>query len=300
MKHLLLTTIAVTSLVATTAFADPIHDAVNRGDLAGVQAELDKGANVNAKMWRRTPLHSATAGGHTEIAELLIDNGADVNANEDYGWTPLHLAAKYGHREVAELLIAKGADMNAKKKDGWTPLHLAALYGHTEIVELLIAKDANVNAKNVGGGTPLHEAAGWGHKEIVELLIARGVDVNAKSEWGDTPLDWAASVDEEDPPETKAAKREIVDLLRKHGGKTYEELALMPHLSDIRTYWERVQLAELTINGEVGLKYEVLYSSDLKEWQVMETITLETSPQVYVDKTATEQPMRFYQLRLVE
>ena len=78
MKHLLLTTIAVTSLVATTAFADPIHDAVNRGDLAGVQAELDKGANVNAKMWRRTPLHSATAGGHTEIAELLIANGADI------------------------------------------------------------------------------------------------------------------------------------------------------------------------------------------------------------------------------
>ena len=114
MKHLLLTTIAAV-LLATTAFADPIHDAVNRGDLAGVQAELDKGANVNAKMWRRTPLHSATAGGHTEIAELLIDIGADVNANEDYGLTPLHLAAKYGHREVAELLIAKGADMNAKK-----------------------------------------------------------------------------------------------------------------------------------------------------------------------------------------
>ena len=49
MKRTLLT-IAVTSLVATTAFADPIHDAVNRGDLAGVQAELDKGANVNAKL----------------------------------------------------------------------------------------------------------------------------------------------------------------------------------------------------------------------------------------------------------
>jgi hypothetical protein len=305
MKHLLLTTIAAV-LLATTAFADPIHDAVNRGDLAGVQAELDKGANVNAKMWRRTPLHSATAGGHTEIAELLIDNGADVNANEDYGWTPLHLAAKYGHREVAELLIAKGADMNAKKKDGWTPLHLAALYGHTEIVELLIAKDADVNPKTEEGATPLHEAAGWGHKEIVELLIARGVDVNAKSEWGDTPLDWAASVDEEDPPETKAAKREIADLLRKHGGKTYEELALMPHLSDIRTYWERVQLAELTINGEVGLKYEVLYSSDLKEWHVMDSVTLETSTLVYVDKSAEQcphwclQPMRFYRVKLVE
>ena len=80
----------------------------------------------------------------------------------------------------------------------------------------------------------------------------------------------------------------------------------MPHLSDIRTYWERVQLAELTINGEVGLKYEVLYSSDLKEWHVMDTVTLEASPQVYVDKSAAEcphwclQPMRFYRVKLVE
>ena len=48
MKHLLLTTIAAVVLVGT-AFADPIHDAAKSGDLAGVQAELDKGANVNAK-----------------------------------------------------------------------------------------------------------------------------------------------------------------------------------------------------------------------------------------------------------
>ena len=99
---------------------------------------------------------------------------------------------------------------------------------------------------------------------------------------------------------------EIADLLRKHGGKTAKELALMPRLSDIRTYWERVQLAELTINGEVGLKYEVLYSSDLKEWHVMDSVTLETSTLVYVDKSATEcphwclQPMRFYRAKLVE
>ena len=41
-----------------TAFADPIHDAAKSGDLAGVQAELDKGVNVNAKDKNgATPLH---------------------------------------------------------------------------------------------------------------------------------------------------------------------------------------------------------------------------------------------------
>ena len=46
MKHTLLT-LTIASLLATTAFADPIHDAAKTGDLAGVQAELDKGVDVN-------------------------------------------------------------------------------------------------------------------------------------------------------------------------------------------------------------------------------------------------------------
>ena len=95
MKHILITTIAAVVLVATTAFADPIHDAVWGADLAGVQAELDKGADVNAKGdggW--TPLHDATYFGHKEIVKLLIENGADVNAKTDAGGTPLDWATE--------------------------------------------------------------------------------------------------------------------------------------------------------------------------------------------------------------
>ena len=56
----------------------------------------------------------------------------------------------------------------------------------------------------------MHTAADWASKEIVELLIAKGADVNMKDRKGRTPLDVAHKV-------TK-------DLLRKHGGKTGEEL----------------------------------------------------------------------------
>ncbi len=70
-KHLLLTTIAAVVLVGT-AFAGPIHDAAKNGDLAGVQAELDKGADVNAKNENGgTPLLYATLSGHREIDERL-------------------------------------------------------------------------------------------------------------------------------------------------------------------------------------------------------------------------------------
>ena len=89
MKHLLLTTIAAV-LLATSAFADPIHDAAETGNLIGVQAELDKGVDVNAKREDgSTPLHYAALKGHKEVAELLIDKGADVNAKDKWGSTPL-------------------------------------------------------------------------------------------------------------------------------------------------------------------------------------------------------------------
>ena len=137
MKHLLLTTIAAV-VVLGTAFADPIHDAAKNGNLAGVQAELDKGVNVIEKEdnYGRTPLHHASTNGHKKIVELLIAKGADVNAKSKYTGTPLRAAAEKGHKEIAELLIAEGANVNANH-GGHTPLDWAISRKHPETVDLL-------------------------------------------------------------------------------------------------------------------------------------------------------------------
>ncbi len=52
------------------------------------------------------------------------------------------------------------------------------------------------------------------HKEIAELLIDKGADVNATNKKGFTPLDVAIGLEQP----------EIINLLRKHGGKTRKEL----------------------------------------------------------------------------
>ena len=60
-----------------------------------------------------------------------------------------------------------------------------------------------------------------GHKTIVEILLAKGADVNAGDLGGGTPLDGAESLQRLD--DYCAEHKEIANLLRKHGGKTYEE-----------------------------------------------------------------------------
>ncbi len=126
----------------------------------------------------------------------------------------IHKAARVGHIKAVKRNLASGTDVNAKDDDGVTPLLVAAVSGRKEIIELLIREGADVNAK-VNGVTPLHQAAFRSHKEIAELLIANGADLNAVDnvgKFGRTPLDWTFG------------KTEITELLRKHGGKTSEEL----------------------------------------------------------------------------
>ena len=98
-------------------------------------------------------------------------------------------------------------------------IHDAAGTGNFEAVKQHLAAGTDVNAKDSFGSTPLLLAGAKNQKEVVELLIAEGADVNAKDDEGTTPLDAATH-----PNNPNKNKAEVAALLRKHGGKTDEEL----------------------------------------------------------------------------
>ena len=235
----------------------PLLEAAYRGHKNIVELLISKGADVNMKdglEW--TPVKWAAREGHKAIVELLISHGALLNTKDSLtGTSALHLTAFRGHKEIVQLLISKGADVNIKAWDARTPIdfaeeenqketanllrkhgaktseefkaaesiHDASKYGNVEAVKKHLAAGVDVNAKDGNGWTPLIPAAANGRKEVVELLIASGADVNVKSAFG-TPLDWAKRLYDDYTPEAKAEIKETADLLRKHGGKTGEEL----------------------------------------------------------------------------
>ena len=290
MKHLLITTIAAV-LLATTAFADPIHDAAFGGDVAGVQTELDKGVDVNAKREDgSTPLHGAAEGGHGEIVELLITAGADLHATTvpmlgGGGWIPLHSAARQGHRGIVELLIEMGTDVNTRDSAGKSTLHDAVLEGHKGIVELLINKGADLNAKSGYYGTPLHVAGSIGHKEIAELLITNGADLNVQDGFGRTPLNAAELIHEWDSAKIKAAKKDIADLIRNY--------QLMPLLARHGPRGFSFVAKEETV-------YEVQDSFDLLNWETIKTYNGTGSSVRFDDFRKHNPPQIFYRVRLIE
>ena len=128
----------------------------------------------------------------------------------------IHEAAWEGNIKAVEQHLASGTDVNAEDAlYGDTPLLWSTGFGHKEVAALLIAKGADVNAKAEGGWTPLHYATGGDDKDIAELLIANGAGANAKNKpTGWTPLDCTGI----------NGDHATADLLRKHGGKTGEEL----------------------------------------------------------------------------
>ncbi len=116
-----------------------------------------------------TALHFPAFFGGVECARVLVERGADVDAH-GRGWmtgTPLNSAAAGRHADVARLLLERGADPNARQGSGWTPLHSAAHNGDPDMVALLLAHGADPAATNDDGATVLSMAEQSGNEDVI-------------------------------------------------------------------------------------------------------------------------------------
>ena len=93
-------------------------------------------------------------------------------------------------------------------------IYRAAELGKIDVVKKYLDSGGDINVKSDSGMTSLHHAAYRENKEVVELLIAKGASLNAQDFAGRTPLNVAI----------RYKQTETADILRKHGGKTGEEL----------------------------------------------------------------------------
>ena len=106
MKQITISIYIILSIIPTV-FSEPIHDAARLGNLELVQAELDKGVDINFKdsEYGGTPLHFAAYGGALNVVKFLLANEAEVDVGNNQGWTALFYASDEGYLHIVEFLI---------------------------------------------------------------------------------------------------------------------------------------------------------------------------------------------------
>lgn len=139
LKHL----VATNPMLLTRRSADgwtALHLAAFFGQINAARALIEKGAEVDARSdntQRNCPLHSAAAGRHFAICELLISSGADVDATQAGGFTPLMAAAQHGDQGLVDLFLRRGADRSLRNDAGKTASALAAEAGDPGLAAFL-------------------------------------------------------------------------------------------------------------------------------------------------------------------
>ena len=127
----------------------PLREAVNAGCLPIIKLLLSMNAGyASADKNEVTSLHSASFGGHLEIAAALLDVASQdhdhgrftsfLNHRNYGGKTALYDATETAHPELVRLLLEHGADHTICNNHGESPLHAAAWNGRPRVTFILL------------------------------------------------------------------------------------------------------------------------------------------------------------------
>jgi len=217
--------------ILPSAFAEPLHDAAEKGDVAEVRRLLAAGADINAKEDQHgfTVLVVAMGNQRSEVVKLLLEKGdrIDISIKNNAGYDALHFAIMSGNTEAATWLIKKGAKFtpqsvwNAaswgtaeilsmiidsgvspdikRKDDGMTLLFvcIGAMRNSSGKVKMLLSKGANINVRHDGYTALTRGIAITSEDDVplVRTLLVAGANINEESGRWATPLMCAALFD---------------------------------------------------------------------------------------------------------
>jgi ankyrin repeat protein len=206
---------------------DALIAATKQGDVGQVRAQLQAGADVNARDGaQRTALVLAVRSGPRAVVRALIDAGAGLDARDQDGRTALMEAARRKEAMLALDIVAAGADVNVVDNEGWTALMFAAREGtlaaaraiirspkqstldalaketsalslaaerdRLALVRTLIEAGTNVRKPEIGGRA-LQLAAQAGHVDVVRTLMEAKAPLGFSAWENETPLHAAAA-----------------------------------------------------------------------------------------------------------
>jgi outer membrane protein assembly factor BamB len=104
--------------------------------------------------------------GNLALVQAAIEKNIDVNAQTEYGVTPLSLACDHGHEEVVRYLLDHGADPNIKDRFyRFGPLGWAISRERSAIVSLLVKGGCT------DIDSSLASSVAMGNEELVKILL---------------------------------------------------------------------------------------------------------------------------------
>ena len=181
-------------------FADPLQarlaHAVARGDIAGIDAAVRDGADVNAKGTKGIPLLVwAMAKGSVPGFEALLAHGADLTALVN---DPHHTTVNGHTPKVIEAVVAASnpAFLRAALTSGFDPdympsmsakesLLFVAVWTHAiDNAAILLEAGANIDHRDSMEQSAVLLAQGMNYFEMIVFLLRHGADPHIKDRWG--------------------------------------------------------------------------------------------------------------------
>jgi ankyrin repeat protein len=181
-------------------FQDPVQRelaiAVERRDVAAIDAAIRRGADVNAPGKEGLPLLLWAMAKDSVVGfEALLRHGADLTAPIG---DPRRAPDGVRTLEMIELVVGAintgflQAALDAGFDPDHTPdpdakgtlLYTAVMMGHEKAAKILLAAGADVNWKDKYAVTPAGKAQAINDYKLVSLFFEHGADLTIKNKWG--------------------------------------------------------------------------------------------------------------------